>query len=501
MELKTSLTTRTSTPKLSDVARHVVIPSGIVSTGWPAVSRKIAQLGGSFDSWQEGAAKLILAKRADGSFAASIGGVFVSIPRQVGKTHLLGFLVFALCLLHPGLTVLWTAHQLKTANETFRAMQGMAKRQKIAPHIGHIRLGSGDQAVEFVNGSRILFGARDQGFGLGFAKVDIVVLDEAQRVTEKAMDDMIPATNQSEMPGGALVLMTGTPPRPTDTGEVFKNRRAEALAGQLEDALFIELSADPETNPALWRPGFVDWEQVARANPSFPARTSKAAILRMFKLLGRDSFRREGLGIWDEATTTPRAVPAEKWAGCAGVAPPEGVPSYGVKFSVDGLLVSLAVCSMPEDGLPHVELVEHLPAVESARVVDWLTAGASARWRKCAQIVVDGRSGSGAFVEALLARKVPATVVVRPTADQYTAAHKMFLDAVEAGGLTQFAPDGEPLALAVAAAIRRTIGTQGGWGWGSMSDDTEISPLDAVTLAHWGAKTSKRKPGRKQVVL
>lgn len=501
MELKTSLTTRTSTPKLSDVARHVVIPSGIVSTGWPAVSRKIAQLGGSFDSWQEGAAKLILAKRADGTYAASIGGVFMSIPRQVGKTHLLTFLVFALCLLHPGLTVLWTAHQLKTANETFRAMQGMARRRKVAPHVAHIRLGSGDQSIEFVNGSRILFGARDQGFGLGFAKVDVIVLDEAQRVTEKAMDDMVPATNQSEMPGGALVLMTGTPPRPTDTGEVFKARRAEALAGQLQDALYIELSADPDTNPVLWPPGHVDWEQVARANPSFPTRTSKAAILRMFRLLGRDSFRREGLGIWDATTVEPRAIPPAKWTDCADVAPLSGTRSYGVKFSVDGLLVSLAVCSMPEDGLPHVELVEHLPAVESARVVDWLTDCEQPRWRDCAQIVVDGRSGAGAFVEALAARKVSQTVVIRPTADQYTAAHKMFLDAVEARELTQFAPAGEPLAAAVAAAIRRPIGTQGGWGWGSMSDDVEIAPLDAATLAFWAAKTSRRKPGRRQVLL
>jgi len=190
-----------------------------VSTGWPAVRDKCGDLGITFDAWQDGTGRLILAKREDGLYATTVGGVVISIPRQVGKTFLLGSIVFALCLLFPNLTVIWTAHRLRTAAETFASMQGMARKQKIKPHISKIVLGSGDEEIQFHNGSRILFGARERGFGRGFSEVDVLVFDEAQILTENAIDDMLPATNQSPNP---LILYTGTPPKPTDPGEVFK---------------------------------------------------------------------------------------------------------------------------------------------------------------------------------------------------------------------------------------------------------------------------------------
>ena len=67
------------------------------------------------------------------------------------------------------------------------------------------------------------------------------MLDEAQILTEKALDDMLPATNAA--PNG-LVLMMGTPPKPTDPSEVFTRHRAESLAGD-RDKLYIECAADP----------------------------------------------------------------------------------------------------------------------------------------------------------------------------------------------------------------------------------------------------------------
>ena len=162
-----------SAGKLSEIARHLVLPDGIVSTGWPAVRDKCADLGITFDPWQDGAGRAILAKRDDGVYACGIGGAVMSIPRQVGKTFLLGAITFALCLLHPGSLVIWTAHRARTANETFTAMQALARRKKIAPHIAKIILGSGEEEIAFANGSRVLFGARERGFGRGFADVKI----------------------------------------------------------------------------------------------------------------------------------------------------------------------------------------------------------------------------------------------------------------------------------------------------------------------------------------
>ena len=80
-----------STPRLSEVARHVIQPGGIVSTGWPAVRDTCANLGIGFDGWQDGVGRLVLAKRRDGMYAADT--VVMSIPRQVGKTFTVGSLL------------------------------------------------------------------------------------------------------------------------------------------------------------------------------------------------------------------------------------------------------------------------------------------------------------------------------------------------------------------------------------------------------------------------
>src|SRR5690606_28569900 len=109
-------------------------------------------------------------------------GVVISIPRKVGKTFLIMAIVFALCLLNPGLRVIWTAHHSDTSGDTFDAMQGFARRRKVAPHIAKVLID--DESVRFKNGSRIMFGARERGFGRGRPKIGVLVFDEAQILTE-----------------------------------------------------------------------------------------------------------------------------------------------------------------------------------------------------------------------------------------------------------------------------------------------------------------------------
>src|SRR3546814_5995852 len=96
---------------------------------------------------------------------------------------------------------------------------------------------------------------------------------------------MIPATNMHPDP---LVFFIGTPPKPADPSDVFMNMRHEALAGESTDYLYVEFSADENADPS-------DRDQWAKANPSYPHRTPARAMLRMKRLLGPESFLREGL--------------------------------------------------------------------------------------------------------------------------------------------------------------------------------------------------------------
>ena len=167
--------------KLSDVARHVVLPKDIETTGWPKVEAQARLCGIEYDGWQRQLGRCILGKTADGVYAAGIGGVVVSICRQVGKTFLISTMIVMLCILsdYP-LKVLWTAHRTRTSDETFKFMCALVRRKAISRFVdGEPRRANGQQEIVFVNGSRIMFGARENGFGRGFDSVDIEVFDEA----------------------------------------------------------------------------------------------------------------------------------------------------------------------------------------------------------------------------------------------------------------------------------------------------------------------------------
>lgn len=474
-------------PKLSEVARHLVMPDGIVSSDFPLLAPQIERMGTPLDRWQQGLCQAILAKRENGMYACGIGGAITSIPRQVGKTYTIGVLIFALCAMNPNMLVLWSAHRARTHQETFKSMDTMSKRSGVAPYVKRVLTGAGTEAVEFANGSRILFGARENGFGRGFAKVDVLVLDEAQILTEKAMEDMVPATNAA--PNG-LVLMMGTPPRPGDPGEVFTSRRIDALSGDDTDTLYVEFSADKKANPD-------DREQWKKANPSFPGRTTETAILRMKKLLGSvESFLREALGIWDEQQPGMKAVESAAWDARVGD-PVEGRRVIGVRFTPDGSTVAVAGAVRPDDDSAPF-FVEAIDQRSTGEGTQWLVDFLVERHKDLAQIVIDGKSGVGYLVNALRAEGVSAKAILTPSTDDVTAAHSMMEAAIRDGGLVHSGQ--EDLDGQVKAAMKRKIGTAGGFGWDA-PEGGSVASFEAVTLAHWGARVTKRRPGRKAVLL
>lgn len=483
-----STLTKPSTPRLSELARHVVAPKGVVSTGWPSVEAKCAELGIRFRPWQPDVGRLILAKRDDGKYAATIGGTGLSIPRQVGKTFLVGAIIFALCLLKPNLTVIWTAHRLRTAEETFGKMLAFSKRRRIAPHILKTPLGAGEQAIVFRNGSRILFGARERGFGRGFDEVDVLIFDEAQILTESALDDMVPATNQSRQETSALLLFMGTPPRPKDPGEVFTRMRTEALTGEDDDTGWVEFGADPDYEPTPLPAPLTerDWQQIAKANPSFPHDTPREAILRMRKKLGPDSFKREGAGIWGEIAASLEVVPSDIWAErIAEELPAQDAPPTALALDRwhDG--TTAIAGAWKQDESTHVELLALDVARDSLRVVDWLTERAG---RKI-PVLIAADSPAAALAADLIARKVKVKLLAGP---EFARACQGFVNDALEGSITH--ADQDQLTTALSGATQFKVGKAGAWVWDRRIPDHDISSLVAATLARHGALGADIKP-------
>lgn len=492
--------TSVSTPLLSEAARHLVYPDRIVTSGWPRIERRLADMAIEFDAWQQGAARLVLGKDKDGKYVATVGGVAWSIPRQVGKTFTIGSLLIAMCVEFPGLKVLWTAHRTRTATDAFRSMQGMVKRKRVRPHLmpgrnDGVRTANGEQEIAFRNGSIIMFGAREQGFGRGFTNIDVEVFDEAQILGTKALEDMVAATNQSRHPHGALLFFLGTPPRPEDPSEAFSEKRAKALSGKTDNLIYIEFSADPDSEPD-------DESQWPVMNPSYPKRTPREALLRMRENLpGDDAWNREARGLWDAVRSTG-VIPAPSWmeredTNSVAVAN----LSLGVEVGPDLAWASVALAGQRQDESWHIELDDdqHTRGRGTAWLVphlQYLTVNNP----NIRGVVVDvfgpvsallEQRGTHWFFKGTNLQATPVRVA------ELGSGCANVLDGITTGWLHHI---GQPQFTAAAlAAGKRRLGDTGMWVWSRKLADSDITPIQAGTLALIGARAQKhdvRKPTR-----
>lgn len=468
-----SKSTRPSVPKLSEAARHLVIPEGIVTTGWPKVRQRGRELGLLFDPWQDGAHTVTLGRRADGKYAATVGGVVWSIPRQVGKTYSVGALLVLMCVMHPNYKVVWTAHHNRTITQSFRSIRGMCRRKKILPLVAlnergrpAFRQGSGEQEIEFRNGSIIKFGARSQGFGRGDDAVDAIVLDEAQILDDKALEDIVATSMQAQHPHGALIFYTGTPPRPSDPSEAFTNKRDRALRGVNKDTVYIEMSADQDAD-------LDDRSQWEKANPSYPTRTPLESMLRLRENLPNDdAWRREALGIWDEIGVSHVFGPGA-WEACGveGLKPPP-VKAIGLAVTVERDSAAIGVAGMRKKLL-------HVGVADQREGTGWLVPEAKRIQEKhgCA-VVVAGTGPAADLIPALESAGVNLTIA--KSGDARDACAGIF-DAVREDRLRH--PQHPSLDRAVAGAKKRM--REDRWVWDRINSQHDTAPLEAVTLAQW----------------
>lgn len=482
-----SLMSSSSQMVLSSIASHLIYPDGIVSSEFPKLRQVAAMAGIQFDWWQDELGMLMWGKRKDGLYAAGVSGCVMSLPRQIGKTYTVGGCVTAKCLLSPHTTALWTAHRTRTSGETFKTMSALADSPKMNRYVKGVRRANGQEEIELKNGSRILFGAREQGFGRGFSNIDIEIFDEAQILTEKALDDMLPATSAARNP---LIFYMGTPPRPSDPGDVFTDKRDQLIGGQDRDGLYLEFSADRDCD-------LDDRSQWHKANPSYPHRTSENSILRLRRQMSDDSFRRECLGVWDEATHSG-VIPIDDWDACVTDQPNiKGVRSYALDMNPLRTRISVGCAVKHEDGTAHVELVKY--DLSETVTVPSLVEFFHKRWTKTAAVLVDVQSPAYEFVDALKDGGIRVTVT--NTRDVSVASGRL-LSMIKRHEITHTNREAQqPLYEAVEKATQRPLGNAGGFTWNRMDVDTDISPLMAVTLALHGSFTSKRRPGRKQEVM
>lgn len=434
--------------------------------------------------WQDAILRGWLGVNSLGRWAAQTCGG--SVARQNGKT--LGLVVprinYGMIVL--GEEIIYTSHLQKTSTETFESIASFFDSKALKKYVKDIKTALGREQVILNNGARIKFLARTRNGGRG-QHGDLLIFDEALELDADSQASFLPAISASQNP---QTIYISTPPTAKSDCGVFRSIRERALSGDSSRLAWFEWSVDEIGD-------IKDKSRWYATNPSLGILIQESTVEGECEQMDADTFARERLGWWSRKTAeVETCIDSEDWAACAEENPKkEGICTYAVKFSPDGSSGSMACCYKPDSGVSFVYVVENRSLSGG---LEWFVNTLTQHHEKAAQIVIDGQSNAQALTDRLISNGVPYKTIIRPSTKDAIAAYSGFANAVKERRVTHYNQDA--LNTSATRSAKRKIGSFGGWGFGS-TDVADSTLVEACALAYWSAMTTKRKPGRKAVVL
>lgn len=400
-----------------------------------------------------------------------------SVPRQNGKTGLIEGRAEAGMLMYNE-QVLYTSHLQKTSTETFEEMAVFFDCAALRKHVKDIKTALGREQIILKSGARIKFLARTRNGGRG-QHGDLLIFDEAQELDEDSQASFLPAISASLNP---QTIYVGTPPDPNASGVVFRGIRQKALGRKTKTTAWFEFSVKEIGD-------VTDKQRWAETNPALGRRILLSTIEGECDQMPPDTFARERLGWWTPVVVQKQdfALDKNKWAACRSDEPkPEGKTAYGVKFSADGSTVCLAGAVIPAEGPARISIIE---VKSTGQGLQWLADWLNERYKKASCVVIDGRNGVDVLVDKIADTWKAKGSVIRPGVKDIIAAVGNLTDAINDKAVTWYSKQ-ELLNDSATTSVKRPI--SGGWGFGGEN----ATPIEACSLALWGAKVSKRDPNR-----
>ena len=470
--------------KGSQEPRISIEPSRITTDGTDA-ALLMSEYGCRLDPWQQTVLDCWLGKDEAGKYTVTSAGL--SVPRQNGKNVDLEAREF-FGLVVNGEKILHTAHQVRTSKKSFRRLAAMftdKRHPEITDIVKNIRYTNGEECIELDNGGVIEFSARSRQAARGFDGISLVVFDEAQELTDDQIEAIM-ATLSASSTGTRQIIYTGTPPYPGCPGEVFRRRRTTCMTDPSPHDCWHEWSVDGENVEKINAEDTSLWYMT---NPALGIRLSEDFTKEEFKTMSKDGFCRERLGWWSPVLTevVNYAINANLWDSCKSTDPkPEGKTAYGVKFSADGSFVCLCGAVIPQDGKARISLIEAKP---TGHGTGWLADWLNERSSKACCVVIDGRNGVDVLVDKIADKWKSKGSIIRPSAKDVIASVGVLTDSLNEQSVTWYAGQ-EALRESAITSVKRPIG--GGWGFGGENS----TPIEAASLALWGAKMSRRDPNK-----
>lgn len=429
--------------------------------------------GRTAQEWQELMIYDILGVNDNGLYTHSKFGY--AVPRRNGKNEIV--VIRELWgLVKQGEKIMHTAHRATTSRAAWERLKRLLDDSKVSYKATGAK---GQEEIRIKKtGGEISFRTRTAKGGLGEG-CDLMIIDEAQEYTtdqDSALKYVISSSKNPQM------ILCGTPPTMESSGTVFRHLRDLVFQGKTEDTGWAEWSVDEQHDPR-------DVNAWYETNPSLGSILSERVIRAE---IGEDNldFNIQRLGYWVSYNLKSEISRAE-WEDLQLSKLPalRSRVFVGIKYGKVLPTVAVSIAIRSEDGRIFVEGIDCRPARGGT---DWIISFLKSI--DVQAIAVDGANGQQILTEAMKDARIHAPIL--PTVKDVIAAYATFEQRLAAKELCHM---GQPSMIqSVTNCEKRTIGSNGGFGYKSINDAVDVSLLDSMVLAQWVCGMKTRKVKRQQ---
>lgn len=473
-------------------------PDAVASYGDLAVDF-VTAAGMQLEDWQEYVLWAWHDIDGDGNWAASEAGLLVS--RQNGKTEdLIAFDLVRLFLFPLAdkrrRTVLHTAHEVKTATESFEKLAAIiASSDRLMSLVDHVYTANGREAILLkprrgqLLGDRVRFVARSRKSGRGFGAADIVY-DEAQELSTQARSAL--TYTQSTIPNRQEIF-AGTVPSEEDDSEVWEGVRDRGRSETVVRTAWQEWSPDGAEDPDL--AAKIDVEDPKVWQQGIPALGlwihEKTVAEQVERATDRDELLRERFSVWPnrrpEVAAKLSEFDIEIWKRHANAK--AGVSGKGAVISLAlgraGAYATIGKAVRSTKNPEHIKVEHH----KTDRGTRWVAAEVKALKAELGNALVVLDPKNAAAVLSSLDRA--GIKYMSMNMDEIAAAHSLFIEHSNAGLVPH--RDQAEVTMSLQLATTRNMG-RAGVTWEQSDPKKPVSHAQAVTWALWGVLKSEASP-------
>ena len=442
-----------------------------------------SETGREAQPWQKRLIDQIMAVDEDGLWLHAKFGY--AVPRRNGKGEILT--IRELYGIQNGEHILHTAHRATTSSSAAKRLAALLKskgyEEILRPKKDEVYINAYTYSKQFGleritlldTGGSVDFRTRTSvgGLGEGF---DLLIIDEAQEYTDDQQNTLQYVVSDSANP---QIILCGTPPTAVSKGTVFPKLRDSCLFGSEAEVGWAEWSVDQMSDVN-------DVELWYLTNPAMGYQLNERKIRNEDKTDEID-FNIQRLGLWIKYNQKS-VISETEWLALEVEKVPNraGKKFLGIKYGIDGANAALSIAYKTTDGRIFAECIDCRPARIGN---EWIIA-IMTQMTDLGGVVVDGANGQKLLEEAMKDARIKIKPVL-PKVAEIIVANAMFEQALAAANLCHRA---QPSLVCSATNVeKRSIGSNGGFGYKSLTPDTEIALLDSVILAYWIAHEYKDK--------